>query len=229
MQAQCALTIDIAILGQPEASAKLLRSWGFSWDDSGLRNIAEAVAAMKISLPSISRNVVTMSMKLALYLSNCAPGKDSEVLALLGTPASTAALIKEDWFSRAAGLWQALFSFAVRAYIKLGCDEDAAQFAKMIVSPEAKIIFKPVLVDGWSTLGKVAAKQGSFEEADSHFSEARKEAEASRLPMLELLVARDWKKHVLLPAQRDCSPAEGSIDLACQKMKKTRSQMECVL
>jgi len=99
----------------------------------------------------------------------------------------------------------------------------------MIVSPEAKIIFKPVLVDGWSTLGKVAAKQGSFEEADSHFSEARKEAEASRLPMLELLVARDWKKHVLLPAQRDCSPAEGSIDLACQKMKKTRSQMECVL
>ena len=47
--------------------------------------------------------------------------------------------------------------------------------------------------------------------------------------MVELLAARDWKKHVLLPQGRDASGAEAVIDGACVKMKKTREQLASVL
>ena len=49
-----------------------------------------------------------------------------------------------------------------------------------------------------SVLGQVAAKRGNLEEAESHFANALTEAKLSRLPMVEVLVARDWKKHALV-------------------------------
>ena len=42
------------------------------------------------------------------------------------------------------------------------------------------------------------------ELGDGHFARALKEAERSRLPMLELLAARDWGEHLLEPNGRDC-------------------------
>ena len=54
-------------------------------------------------------------------------------------------------------------------------------------------------------------------------------AKLSRLPMLELLAARDWKRYVLQPNGRDCSAVEAAIDGACAKMKKTRERMGAVL
>ena len=50
------------------------------------------------------------------------------------------------------------------------------------------------------------------------------EAEASHLPMLELLAARDWKRHVLVPSGRDPSLADSAIDAACEKMRKSRDR-----
>ena len=80
-----------------------------------------------------------------------------------------------------------------------------------------------------SILGQVAAKRGDLDEAEGHFANALEEAKLSRLPMLEVLAARDWKKHLLEPNGRDCSAAEAVIDGACAKMKKTRGQLRHIL
>ena len=80
-----------------------------------------------------------------------------------------------------------------------------------------------------SILGQIAAKRGNLEEADGHFTNALKEAKVSRLPMLEVLAARDWKRHLLEPEGRECGAAEAVIDGACTEMKKTREQLAPVL
>ena len=58
---------------------------------------------------------------------------------------------------------------------------------------------------------------------------ALEEAKVSRLPMLEVIAARDWKRFLLLPRGKDCSGADAAIDEACAKMKKTREQIAGVL
>ena len=53
---------------------------------------------------------------------------------------------------------------------------------------------------------------------------ALEEAKASRLPMLELLVARDWKRAV-----GEYAEADAVIDGACAAMGKSREEMASVL
>ena len=84
-------------------------------------------------------------------------------------------------------------------------------------------------MDCYSILGQVATKRGDLEEADGHFAKALEEAKLSRLPMMEVLAARDWKRHVLEPNERDTSGAEAVIDGACATMKKTRGELASVL
>jgi hypothetical protein len=47
--------------------------------------------------------------------------------------------------------------------------------------------------------------------------------------MLELLAARDWKKNLLAPNERNCDRAEAVIDGACAKMRKSREQLSSIL
>ena len=49
-----------------------------------------------------------------------------------------------------------------------------------------------------SVLCQVLAKRGNLAEAESHCANALAEAKLSRLPIVEVLVARDWKKHALV-------------------------------
>ena len=63
----------------------------------------------------------------------------------------------------------------------------------------------------------------------THFANALAEAKQSRLPMMEVLAARDWKKYLLEPNGGDASVVEAAIDGACAQMKKTREQMASVL
>ena len=68
-----------------------------------------------------------------------------------------------------------------------------------------------------------------MDAASLSFQAGLNQARISRLRMVEVLVARDWKKHVLEPAGRDVSEAESVIDGACVKMKKSREQIARVL
>ena len=80
-----------------------------------------------------------------------------------------------------------------------------------------------------SILGQVAVKRGDLDEAEGHFANALEEAKLSRLPMLEVLAARDWKRYLLEPNGRDCGAAESVIDAACARMKKEKVQLAGVL
>jgi ATP/maltotriose-dependent transcriptional regulator MalT len=120
-------------------------------------------------------------------------------------------------------------SFGSRAFLKLGRDDDAFELSRIAVSPEQKTEKKTTLVSCHSILGQVAVKRGDLDEAESHFANALKEAKLSRLPMLEVLAARDWKKHLLEPKGRDASEAEEAIDAACEKMNKARGELASVL
>ena len=88
---------------------------------------------------------------------------------------------------------------------------------------------KTTLVTCHSILGQVAARRGETEEAEGHFKQALEEAKASRLPMLEVLAARDWRDHLMGPAGADSGAAEAVIDAACAAMKKTRGDLKRVL
>ena len=104
---------------------------------------------------------------------------------------------------------------------------------------------KQALVQCHSSMGTAAAKLGNLEEASGHFARALQEAAASRLPMLELLAARDWKRAMAMvvasgsggcgcsavgvdmgAAADAADAADAVIDAACEKMGKTRAEME---
>ena len=98
-----------------------------------------------------------------------------------------------------------------------------------MTSPEQKTIKVTTLIICYQVLGQVAAKRGNLDEADGHFAKAMEYAKLSRMPMFEVLVARDWKKHLLDPHGRGAGAAEAVIDDACARMKKTREEVAGVL
>ena len=140
------------------------------------------------------------------------------------SPAKLAEMERGYCHVRRWGLFD-LTGYGARAFLKLGRDDDAYELARLAVAPEQKTEKKTTLVACNSILGQVAAKRGHLDEADGHFARALKEAKLSRLPMLEVLAARDWKQHMLQPAGRDCAVAEAAIDAACAAMNKDRDQM----
>ena len=81
-----------------------------------------------------------------------------------------------------------------------------------------------------SILGQVAAKRGDLDEADGHFKRAVEVGKQGiKMPMVELVAARDWKRFLLEPNGRDPSAADAAIDSACAAMNKTREQLASVL
>ena len=144
-------------------------------------------------------------------------------------PAPTAlAELGNNTTTRIWGLFD-LLALGCRAYLRVGRDDDAAELAKLAISPDQHTLKKSELMSCHSILGEVAAKRKQLEEADGHFANALEMAKQSGLPMLEVVTAREWKKHLLEPNGRDVSVAEAVIDGACLKMKKSRMEVASVV
>ena len=118
-----------------------------------------------------------------------------------------------------------IVNLGARAFLKLGRDDDAAEMARIAVSAEQRTMHKYVLVECHCVLGQVAASRGSAEEASGHFGRALEEAKASRLPMLEVQAAREWKQAVA----ESGAAADAVVDAACAKMNKPRAELEAEL
>ena len=218
-----------ATLGLYEEMSSLMRAVGYSWDKDGLGRIDYWEKWSASNSLWVNNKYRVISYRLLVFLS--APSgtiDDAEVEAFMPSPQELADIERGFFCGRIRGQ-EDLPSFGARAFLKLGRDDDAYELSKIAVSPKQKSIKKGNLMTCHSILGQVAAKRGHLEEAEGHFANALKEAQLSRLPMLELLAARDWKKHLLEPYGRDVGVAEAVIDGACAKMKKTREQLEVVL
>ena len=205
-------------------------AFGFGWHEEGFRNFEILISIVHAFVP-VAQESESIFVRLALFLS--AREGDIDVAAVnkwMPSPQEFADMerLQPVRFFQMVALYE-ITSFGARAFLKLGRDDDAYELARLAVSPEQNTVKKTTLVSCHSILGQVAAKRGELEAADGHFADALAEAKLSRLPMLEVLAARDWKRHLLAPKGRDCGAAEAAIDGACAKMKKTREQLARVL
>jgi hypothetical protein len=120
-------------------------------------------------------------------------------------------------------------STTARVYLKLGRDDDAYRMCQLALTPEHNCTKRFVLTQCHNILGQVAARRGSFDEANGHYERSLETAKQSGLPLFELLAARDWKKHVLEPDGRSMVTAEAAINAACASMGKTRERLASLL
>jgi hypothetical protein len=209
--------------GRPMQAQSVLAAMGFDWSDEGLALLGVYTEAILASLPG-NKEAQSAFGKLVIYLA--APltaALDASVSAWIPAPVVLAQ------YERASGTIMVFFvhgilSLAARVFLKLGRDDDAEETARIAVSVEHHTLRKYDLVECHTVLGQVAAKRGDVEAARGHFARGLEEARASRLPMLELLLARDWQRAV-----GEYEEADAVIDAACAQMGKTRAQMASVL
>ena len=230
--AHCMVSIAtslLLLLGQHGKAASLLKAVGFTWDAQGFQRFDTFFSAYQAVAPSLDHKCESTGNRLRIFLASPDGAIDeAEVNEWIPSPTALAEMERGYmWFHR-YGMYD-VTSFGALAFLKLGRDDDAAELARLAVEPEQQTEKKTTLVACHSILGQVAAKRGRMDEADGHFAQAMEEARLSRLPMLEVLAARDWKKHALEASGRDCNPADLVIDTACAKMKKTRGQLGSVL
>ena len=186
---------------------EILQAWGISgWDDD--RNIERlASAAVKHNHYEGAYDDLRVAAKLLAFLATPDNAiEKAKFEAWIPAPSAIADQGKH-FFPSFLGLFDVLF-LGCKAYLRLGHEEAAAELARIGISPEQQTVKKSELVSCYSILGQIAAKRGSLEDADGHFSNGLKQAKLSRLPMFEILAARDWQRHLLEPTGRDCSAAE---------------------
>ena len=225
----CIVIPGYLMLGLHVEAASLLSAIGFTWNKEGFDNFELWLLAIQAANPLSDRDMYLNFVRIAIFLSSPDGTIDAaEVNEWIPSPSALADFEKTAVPVKVFGSFD-VTSFGARAFLKLGRDDDACELARLAMAPEQGTMKGTTRVACCSILGEVAAKRGDMDEADGHFVKAQEEAKTSRLPMLELLAARDWKQHVLEPAGKDCSAAEETIKAACATMKKTREQLAAVL
>ena len=233
------MTLNFTIylmLGDTTSSNAFMRTFGFTWGENGSQNINKWVNVLRSFGPAWQPPPLVTYLRLVAFLSGASddgsPIDKAEVNAWIPSPREIAEMERGSALFRLYGTLSVLDAGA-RAYHVLGRDDDASELSKIAVSPEfhkeTSHPKKTVLASCHSILGQVAVKRGNLDEADGHFAKGLQEATLSRLPMLQVLAARDWKKYLLEPHGRDCSAAEAAIDAACAKANKSREQLAPVL
>jgi hypothetical protein len=223
LRSSCSLFL---LLGQPRRAHALLAVLGCVWSSAGFECCDALSAAMGKATSSLKPAPDAVLMRLLMFLASPSPSPaiDTKAGAWIPTPPQLAQHERDYGYARQVGM-MGILNLGARAFLKLGRDDDAVETAHIAVSVEQQTMQKYVLVECHSVLGQVAAKRGDVEDAGGHFGRALEEAAASRLPMLELLVARDWKRAV----GESGKAADAVIDGACAKMGRTRAQLAPVL
>jgi hypothetical protein len=223
--------LQVGMIG--EASA-LMNVIGFTVDREGFERMEIVAEGLQGFIQGIIDGELLLMMVKFLAICASSPGSINEegaVSAFLDgvSPQQVADMEREGTALARRFAVIDLTSFGALAFYRCGREDQAVELCKLAVDPKQKTERKTSLVSCFRLLGEIWAKRGALEDAESHFANALKEAKISRLPMLEVLTARDWKRHLLEPNGRDASAAEAVIDGACAKMGKTREQLGPVL
>ncbi len=216
------------MIERPIEAASFMAACGFTWGKSGFGNFEAFLDALSAILPIFTRENENANFRLLIYLTTADNSLDAAVNEWIPSPKKIAEMERDDLLMKRMGIYE-LCSFGARAFLKLGRDDDAYELSRLAILPEQKVEKISSLVCCHGILGQVAATRGDLGEADGHFANALKEAKRSCLPLLEVMAAREWKRHLLAPNQRDCGAAEAVIDAACAKMNKTREQLASLL
>jgi hypothetical protein len=241
----------LLLLDRPRDVHALFRCWGFTWDAAGVACMDAFGAAFQArfgSSHSHHHHHVQLALRLCVFLSlpgadvmhgQCGArvaGQPAELQEWLPAPVQVAELERRAWGHRLAARMGSIINTAAHGYLKLGREDDAVEMASIAVSREQGTLQKCVLVDCRCLLGRVAMRRGNVDAAEGHFAEALMEAKASRLPLMEVIAAREWGRHAPEAAEAhgrdwaaDCAAAKRAIDAACTRMGKTRGQLEGVL
>ena len=223
----------LLVLNMKEEASAMLKACGYSMDAAGIEKIEANTQAVKRWSAHVDEEAPIALLKLLVFVCDDAGAEQADNIDfwLPSEPEAVIELYRKypiNWVIQDADF----INLGAMAYLKLGRDDAAYELAKLAVDPTLKPLAVEkglTLVICHSVLGQVAAKRGDLEEADGHFANALNEAKLSRLPMLEVIAARDWKRHLLDPNGRDTSAAEAVIDGACAKAKKTRADIGRVL
>jgi hypothetical protein len=227
----CHMLLSMPLLLKLNRSAQahgVLAAIGMDWSANGKLVMDAYVEGLASVLPGAVIALERDFIRLLVYLV-CpqSAALDAQANAWIATPAALALQESENSSSMSAsGLFLpgGMLTMAARVFLKLGRDADAEESARIALLPERHLFGKYHLVECRTVLGQVAANRGNAEEAGGHFARALEEARASRLPMLELVVARDWKRAV-----GEYAEADAVIDGACAAMGKSREEMVSVL
>jgi hypothetical protein len=212
-------------IGRPAEAYAVLEAMGFIWTDEGLVLYELWFAAISQTLPGWAKDADAVWHRLLLYLA--APQSaalDAEVSSWIPSPAAIAEHERSCPWSMHWGV-TGMLCLATSVFLRLGRSEEAAEAACILVSPEHHCMLPSDLAHGHGVLGQVAAEHGGVEAADGHFERALAAAAGGPYPLVEVLVARDWKQ--VVPAS--AGAADAVIDAACVKMDKSRSEVECGL
>ena len=147
------------------------------------------VAAAKIMLAATKVKEEEIFLRIVVFLAASDGEFVEEFNKWIPSPADLAAA-DQYFFMRCFGI-VGTAPFGALAYLKLGRDEEAYELAKIAVSPEQKTEKTTTFNMCYSTLGIVAAKRGSLDEANGYFTQAMDYAKRSKMPMYEVLTARD--------------------------------------
>jgi hypothetical protein len=216
-------------LNRRAAAHAIFEAAGYIWGDAGFALHDLCFASLLGSIWASTKDEDAISCRLAIYLASPQTAAlDAAVSAWVPAPAVLAQIERESCVAYTYGGVFSILHKAARAFLQLGRDDDAAEVARAAVSCAEPAVQVYSVVECHCVLGEVAAKRGALEEASGHFSAGLGAAKASgKLPMLELLVARDWARAV----GEDASAAgvEAVIDGACAAMGKSRAQLAGVL
>jgi hypothetical protein len=213
-------------LGRLAEACAVLEAMGFVWSDDGFARYDSWVVAIgETAAGMIIKDDDAVFHRLLLFSAlPQSDALDAEVGAWIPTPAVLAQHERDQAFCQNYPCLGVL-TLAASVFLRLGRDGDAAEAARILVSPEHHCVQAIDLAHGHGVLGQVAARQGDLEAAGGHFGRALSAATTSRYPLVEVIAARDWKRAV-----PDCGvAADAVIDAACAKMGKTRAQLALVL
>jgi hypothetical protein len=213
-------------LGRPGDAHTILEAIGFGWGDDSFALYDEFQQNYRLHVPGTTEGGDAVFHRLVVFLATPQSTElDAKVCAWMPSAAAIAqhergSPLCQHW------PWLGMLALAAIAFLRLGRPDDAAEAARILVSPEHHCILPSDLAQGHCVLGQVAAMQGHLEEAGDHFARALGTAKASRYPLLEVVAARDWKRAVPGDA---AGAADAALDNACVKLGKSREQLALVL